>query len=68
MPRFVTGLCLIPLESTIKEKTGFDALDNSPLDLASKIKVPSFVMVATQDVVTRPERVKEVFDAIPGNM
>lgn len=66
IPRLVTSLCLLPIASTVKDKTGFDVLDNSPLMAASKIRVPTLMMVAKNDTVTRPERVEEIFSAVTG--
>ena len=64
LPRFVTSICLLPISSTIKEKTGVDVLDNSPLEMAPLIKIPTFIMVGKEDTVTRPDRVKEIFSTI----
>lgn len=64
IPRLVTSVCLMPLASTIKDKTGFDVLENSPLEIANKIQIPSLVLVADKDIITKPERVKEIFSAL----
>lgn len=66
VPRFITALCLLPISSTVKDKTGYDVLDNSPAERAAKIQVPTMIMVGEQDTMTRADRVKEIFDAIPG--
>ena len=66
VPRFITTLCLLPISSTVKDKTGYDVLDNSPVGQATKIRVPTMVMVGQQDTITRAERVKEIYEAIPG--
>ena len=67
VPRFVTSLCLLPISSTLMEKTGVDVLDNSPLELAPGIKVPAFVMVGNQDTLTKPERVRIIYQALTCN-
>lgn len=68
VPRFVTSLCLLPISSTLKDKTGIDVLENSPLQLAPEIRIPSFVMVGNQDTLTKPERVREIFDALSSKL
>lgn len=64
VPRFVTSLCLLPIGSTLKEKTGYDVLDNRPLDLATDIRVPAIVMVGEKDTLTKPEKVKSIYDSL----
>ena len=64
VPRLITSVCLLPMASTIKDKTGYDVLENSPLEVTSQIQIPALVMVADKDTITRPERVKEIFTAL----
>ena len=52
-------------EQALRERTGFSLAEQSPLEWARSIQVPSLVVQVREDRVTRPEDVQSIYDAIP---
>ena len=67
IPRLFTSICLLPIAATLKDKTGYDVLNNSPGEMSSLIKTPTLVIVGNHDTITRPDRVKAIYDSIDCN-
>jgi pimeloyl-ACP methyl ester carboxylesterase len=67
VPRFISAYGIIPiLSSTIKEKVGFEVLENNNPRLHSQnLKLPTFVMVGENDKLTKPSEVEEMYHTIP---
>jgi pimeloyl-ACP methyl ester carboxylesterase len=67
VPRFISSYGIIPiLSSTIKEKVGFEVLENNnPRSHCEQIKLPTFVMVGENDKLTKPADVEEMYHRIP---
>lgn len=47
------------------ERTGFHLAEQSPLEYAKSIRVPTLVAQVHHDSMTRPEDVQSIYDAIP---
>lgn len=62
VPRFLIKTALLPIASTIKTKTNYDVLNNNPIDMAGSVGMPVYVFVAKDDVISRPERVEQMFN------
>ena len=61
IPRFLLQGALIPIGSTIKSKTGFDVLENNPIEYAYRVTTPVYCFVGKDDVISRPDRVRQMF-------
>ena len=61
IPRFLLQGALIPIGSTIKSKTGYDVMENNPIDSAWRVTVPVYCFVGKDDVIARPERIRQMF-------
>jgi hypothetical protein len=67
VPRCLIG-CLLCccLGGTIKEKTGEDVMGIDVYPMMPEIKLPLFMMVAINDVLARPDRVKNLYEKYAG--
>jgi pimeloyl-ACP methyl ester carboxylesterase len=61
IPRFLLHGALIPIGSTIKTKTGYDVLENNPIESAYRVTVPVYCFVGRDDTISKPERVRQMF-------
>ena len=64
MPRFLIKGALIPISNTIRSKTKYDVLSNNPIEIVSKVRTPTYIFVGKDDKVTKPDRVKQMFDKL----
>lgn len=53
------------IDLQIRMRTGFGLVDMSPIAAASSIGIPTLVYQVRDDLMTRPEDVQAIFDAIP---
>ena len=49
----------------LRERTGFHLAEQSPLEYAKSIRIPTLVAQVHHDSMTRPEDVQSIYDAIP---
>jgi esterase/lipase len=52
-------------DKALHERTGFHLAEQSPLEYAKSIHVPTLVAQVHHDSMTRPEDVQSIYDAIP---
>lgn len=53
---------LMPLAMTIRDKTGYDALNSNPMEFSKELSVPALFLVAENDNVALPKKVHKMFD------
>lgn len=68
VPRFITSMVLIPIGSTLEEKTGVHVLSNQPIILAPKVTLPLFIIVGKDDTVAIPSKVRKMFELFPSRL
>lgn len=66
IPSFLTKTALIPIASSIKSNTGYDALEVKPINIVHKIETAGFFMVSKDDEISLPERVEKLFKLYGG--
>lgn len=54
-------------DRALREQTGFRLDEQSPLECAKSIRIPTLVAQVHHDSMTRPEDVQSIYDAIPVN-
>lgn len=52
-------------DKAVHERTGFHLSEQSPLEHVKAVTVPTLVAQVHDDVMTRPQDVQDIFDAIP---
>jgi esterase/lipase len=52
-------------DRALSERTGFHLHEQSPLEYAKSIHIPTLVAQVHDDSMTRPEDVQAIYDAIP---
>ena len=52
-------------DNALHERTGFHLHEQSPLEYAKSIHIPTLVAQVHRDSMTRPEDVQSIYDAIP---
>jgi uncharacterized protein len=52
-------------DTALSERTGFHLAEQSPLEYAKSIHIPTLVAQVHDDSMTRPEDVQSIYDAIP---
>lgn len=65
MPRFLVKAALMPIASTIKKQTKYDVLGNNPCEKAKYVPCPVYTFVGENDVIARPDRVKQMAKKFP---
>lgn len=61
IPLCFINIILYFLLKTIKSKTGVDLSEIKPIELVTQIEVPCFFIVAHDDTISRPDKVKDLF-------
>lgn len=46
---------------TVKKKTGVSLGDLNPIKMVEKIKIPGFFMVCKEDIISKPDKVKDLY-------
>lgn len=62
----MTKTALIPIASSIKKNTGYDALEVQPIKIVDSLEVAGFFMVSKDDEISLPERVEDMFKLYGG--
>lgn len=62
IPEFLIRTALLPMGATLKNKTGVDVLENNPFEMVPNLEVPCLFMVGTEDKISKPERVREMYE------
>lgn len=65
---YLSMLFYSPMLEIIKKKTGHDLSDLQPIQLVENITVPAFFIVAQDDNLVLPERVREMKDKYGGKV
>jgi len=55
----------VRFDKALHERTGFHLYEQSPLEYAKSIHIPTLVAQVHRDSMTRPEDVQSIYDAIP---
>lgn len=61
VPMCLIDLILVFVLKTVKEKIGVDLSEITPLENVRFLKVPAFFLVAKDDNISRPDRVKDLY-------
>lgn len=57
---FINGLLYFILK-TVKNKTQVNLQNLKPIDLVRECEIPAFFMVCKDDIISRPDRVKDLY-------
>lgn len=61
VPTCLINCMLYFILRTIKKKTGISLAKLNPIDLVEKIRVPGFFMVCKEDIIAKPDKVKDLY-------
>lgn len=61
IPTCFINIALHFLLKTIKKKTGADLKKIKPIESIKKIEIPTFFLVCKEDIIARPDKVKDLF-------
>lgn len=61
VPTCLINCVLYFVLKTIKKKTGVNLHKLNPIDLVHNIKIPGFFMVCKDDVISKPDKVKDLY-------
>lgn len=68
IPLCFVSTALYFMNNTIKKKTNVDLKKLKPIDLVKKCSVPAFFFVCKEDVISRPDRVKDLYNEYGGKV
>lgn len=61
VPTCLINCLLYFVLKTIKKKTGVSLYDINPIKIVENIKIPGFFMVCKEDIISRPDKVKDLY-------
>lgn len=61
VPTCIINCLLYFLMRTVKRKTGVSLVDINPIKFVDKIHIPGFFMVCKEDVIAKPDKVKDLY-------
>lgn len=67
LPKWIVGLAMNMIRSTIKSKARFDINDLSPISHVDKTYIPALFVAAESDTFIRPDHAKKLFTAYAGD-
>mmetsp|Transcript_45537 Transcript_45537/g.108275 ORF Transcript_45537/g.108275 Transcript_45537/m.108275 type:complete len:397 (+) Transcript_45537:95-1285(+) len=67
VPRWMLGLALQAVRSSIKQNAGFDLYELMPIEHVSTAFIPALFATATNDTFIRPHHTQELHDAYAGD-
>ena len=68
IPKCFVNLALFFVLKTVKKKIGIDLRKIKPIEEVKKLKIPCFFIVGKDDIISRPDKVKDLYIAYKGNI